>query len=168
MPSVPIDRPSLTPMVLKRRPTSPDAWTPSLMVPARRSRCMLHVLPSYHMLQMPTCGFCRSASVRPMPYSIAWDAPWLRGWVTRDEYLLATNDQLPTATALLAPLGLDNVAGLNEALERELLGRHAVDLLVPALRPFTIQFQPLRVARPRLRVDARIRDRHHEFQRFRV
>ena len=48
---------------------------------------MLQVLPSYHMLQMPTCGFCRSASVRPMPYSIACDAPWLRGWVTREEYL---------------------------------------------------------------------------------
>ena len=48
---------------------------------------MLQVLPSYHMLQMPTCGFCRSACVRPMPYSIACDAPWLRGCVTRAEYL---------------------------------------------------------------------------------
>src|SRR5262245_4219703 len=87
MPSVPIDRPSLTPTVLKRRPTRPDANTPSLICAARRSRCMLHVLPSYHMLQMPTCGFFRSASVRPTPYSIACDAPWLRGWVTREEYL---------------------------------------------------------------------------------
>ena len=87
MPSVPIDRPSLTPMVLKRSPTSPAACTPSLTWAASRSRCMLQVLPSYHMLQMPTCGFCRSASVRPMPYSIACDAPWLRGWVTREEYL---------------------------------------------------------------------------------
>ena len=32
-------------------------------------------------------AFCRSASVRPMPYSIACDAPWLRGCVTREEYL---------------------------------------------------------------------------------
>ncbi len=48
---------------------------------------MLHVLPSYHMLQMPTCGFFKSASVSPTPYSIACDAPWLRGWVTREEYL---------------------------------------------------------------------------------
>src|SRR4030095_6317145 len=88
MPSVPIDNPSLTPTVLKRRPTSPAACTPSLTAALRRSRCMLQVLPSYHMLQMPTCGFCRSASVRPMPYSIACDPPWLRGWVTREEYLL--------------------------------------------------------------------------------
>src|SRR5687768_2727256 len=96
MPSVPIERPSLTPIVLKRRPTSPAAWTPSLTCAARRSRCMLHVLPSYHMLQMPTCGFCRSASVRPMPYSIACDAPWLRGWVTREEYLFAANGPTPS------------------------------------------------------------------------
>src|SRR6266850_8360878 len=74
--------PSLTPMVLKRSPTRPAACTPSLICAASRSRCMLQVLPSYHMLQMPTCGFCRSASVRPTPYSIAWDAPWLRGCVT--------------------------------------------------------------------------------------
>src|SRR5262245_42504747 len=87
MPSVPIERPSLTPTVLKRRPTSPDADTPSLICADSRSRCMLQVLPSYHMLQMPTCGLFRSASVRPTPYSIAWDAPWLRGCVTRLEYL---------------------------------------------------------------------------------
>src|SRR4029453_14701414 len=87
MPSVPIERPSLTPTVLKRRPTSPDADTPSLICAESRSRCMLHVWPSSHILKMPTCGFFKSASVRPMPYSIACDAPWLRGWVTREEYL---------------------------------------------------------------------------------
>src|SRR4029434_572019 len=87
MPSVPIDKPSLTPTVLKRRPTRPDAVTPSLICSVSRSVCMLQVLPSYHMLQMPTCGFFRSASVRPTPYSIACDAPWLRGCVTRLEYL---------------------------------------------------------------------------------
>src|SRR6478735_6552891 len=88
MPSVPIDNPSLTPMVLNRSPTSPAAWTPSLTDAASLSRCMLQVLPSYHIEQMPTCGFCRSASVSPMPYNIACDAPWLRGCVTRLEYLL--------------------------------------------------------------------------------
>ncbi len=71
MPSVPIDSPSLTPMVLNRIPTRPAAPVPAFTSAARRSRCMLHVLPSYHMLQMPTCGFCMSAVVRPMPYSIA-------------------------------------------------------------------------------------------------
>src|SRR5215510_14170746 len=99
MPSVPIDKPSLTPTVLKRRPTRPDADTPSLICAESRSRCMLHVLPSYHMLQMPTCGFLRSASVRPTPYSIACDAPWLRGWVTREEYLLSTTLSLAAAIA---------------------------------------------------------------------
>src|SRR5262245_54301536 len=84
-----MESPSLTPIVLKRRPTRPADCTPSLMCAASRSRCMLQVLPSYHMLQMPTCGFCKSASVRPMPYSIACDAPWLRGCVTREEYLLS-------------------------------------------------------------------------------
>src|SRR5436190_21833035 len=77
-------------MVLKRMPTRPAGPAPALTSAARRSRCMLQVLPSYHMLQMPTCGFCRSADVRPMPYSIACDAPWLRGCVTRAEYLFNT------------------------------------------------------------------------------
>src|SRR6187549_1064787 len=87
MPSVPIDRPSLTPIVLNRNPTSPAACTPSLTYPASVSICILQVLPSYHIEQMPTCGFCKSASVSPMPYNIACDAPWLRGCVTREENL---------------------------------------------------------------------------------
>src|SRR5688572_22560635 len=100
MPPVPIESPSLTPTVLKRSPTSPEADTPSLICAASRSRCMLQVLPSYHMLQMPTCGFCKSASVKPTPYSIACDAPWLRGCVTREEYLFTTAYRL-TAFCLL-------------------------------------------------------------------
>src|SRR5689334_2024128 len=87
MPGVPIEIASLTPMVLKRMPTSPAASTPAFTSTARRSRCMLHGLPSYHMLQMPTCAFCMSAGVRPVPYSMACDAPWLRGCVICDEYL---------------------------------------------------------------------------------
>ena len=83
IPSVPIDRPSLTPIVLKRSPTRPAAGVASRTAVARPSRCMLQVLPSYHMLQMPTCGLERSASVRPTPCSIACEAPWLRGCVTR-------------------------------------------------------------------------------------
>src|SRR5215216_3252781 len=86
IPSVPIERPSLTPIVLKRSPTRPAAWTPSFTYAESRSRCMLHVLPSYHMLQIPTCAFWRSASVRPTPYNIACEPPWLRGWVTRELY----------------------------------------------------------------------------------
>ena len=58
MPSVPIEMPSLTPMVLKRMPTRPAAATPSLTFSASVSRCMLHGLPSYQTLAMPTCGLC--------------------------------------------------------------------------------------------------------------
>ena len=83
IPSVPIEIPSLTPMVLKRIPTRPAAPTPSLTAAARSPRCMLQVLPSYHMLAIPTCALSRSAGVRPVPRSIACDAPWARGWVMR-------------------------------------------------------------------------------------
>jgi len=61
MPGVPIEIASLTPMVLKRIPTRPAASTPALTSTASRSRCMLHGLPSYHMLQIPTWAFCKSA-----------------------------------------------------------------------------------------------------------
>ena len=54
MPSVPIEIPSLTPMVLKRMPSRPAASTPCFTFAARSRRCMLQVLPSYHMLAMPT------------------------------------------------------------------------------------------------------------------
>ena len=66
MPVVPIEMPSLTPMVLKRMPTRPAAVTPSLTALARSSRCMLHGLPSYQTLEMPTCGLAMSASVMPV------------------------------------------------------------------------------------------------------
>jgi hypothetical protein len=41
------------------------------------------------MLQMPTCGFCRSVGVSPAPYNIACDAPWLRGCVILELYLFS-------------------------------------------------------------------------------
>ena len=84
MPSVPIEMPSLTPMVLNRMPTIPAAVTPSRTLAASLSRCMLQVLPSYHMLAMPTCGFSRSAGWRPVPRSMACEAPCDRGWVIRE------------------------------------------------------------------------------------
>ena len=67
MPSVPMEMPSLTPMVLKRIPTMACASTPSFTFSARSSKCMLQVLPSYHTLEMPTCGFSISLSVMPVP-----------------------------------------------------------------------------------------------------
>ena len=66
IPSVPMEIPSLTPMVLKRMPTSPAATTPSFTFSARPRRCMLQEFPSNQTLAMPTSGFCMSRSVRPV------------------------------------------------------------------------------------------------------
>ncbi len=66
IPSVPIEIPSLTPMVLNRRPTNPAAATPSLTISASVSRCMLQGLPSNQTLAMPTCGFDISSSDSPV------------------------------------------------------------------------------------------------------
>ena len=81
--------PSLTPMVLNRIPTSPAASTPFLTSAARSFRCMLQVLPSYQTLAIPTWALSMSASVRPVPYSIACEAPWDGGWVMRELYLFS-------------------------------------------------------------------------------
>src|SRR5437016_10313825 len=75
IPSVPIEMPSLTPIVLKRNPTSPATRTPSFTFSASCSRCMLQGLPSYQMLAIPTCGFCMSSSESHVAYNIACDAP---------------------------------------------------------------------------------------------
>ena len=83
MPSVPMEMPSLTPMVLKRRPTRPASSTPFLTSAANRSRCMLQGLPSYQTLAMPTWALAMSASLSPTAYSMAWEAPWDLGWVIR-------------------------------------------------------------------------------------
>ena len=66
MPSVPIDIPSDTPMVLNRIPTKPALSTPSLTAAARRSRCMLQLLPSYHMEAIPTWALDMSSGVSPV------------------------------------------------------------------------------------------------------
>ena len=66
MPSVPIDIPSDTPMVLKRIPTRPASVTPCLVCAANSSRCMLQLLPSYHIEAIPTWAFDMSPGVRPV------------------------------------------------------------------------------------------------------
>src|SRR5690349_6154371 len=48
---------------------------------------MLHGLPSYHTLPMPIWGLSRSAHESPVAISMACDAPWLAGWVIREENL---------------------------------------------------------------------------------
>ncbi len=84
MPSVPIEMPSLTPMVLKRIPTRPAATTPSRTFAARSLRCILQVLPSYQTLEIPTSALSMSSRFRPVAYSIACDAPCDLGWVIRE------------------------------------------------------------------------------------
>jgi hypothetical protein len=76
MPLVPIEMPSLTPMVLKRIPTRPAAVTPSFTFSASESRCILQGLPSNQTLEIPTSAFAMSAGCRPVAYSMACDAPW--------------------------------------------------------------------------------------------
>src|SRR4029077_2805486 len=92
IPSVPIEMPSLTPIVLNRIPTRPDSCTPSLTRAASLLRCMLQVLPSYQTLAIPTWALFMSASVSPVPYSIACEAPCDLGCVTRELYLLRACD----------------------------------------------------------------------------
>jgi len=67
MPSVPMEMPSETPMVLKRMPTMPASATPSLTRAPSSFRCMLQVLPSHQTLAMPICGLSMSSGVSPVP-----------------------------------------------------------------------------------------------------
>src|SRR5215470_7311830 len=83
MPSVPIEMPSETPIVLKRMPTRPAASTPCFTSAERSSRCMLQGLPSNQQEAIPTCALSRSASERPVAKSIACEAPCERGFVIR-------------------------------------------------------------------------------------
>ena len=71
IPSVPFEIPSLTPIVLKIKPTKSAFQTPFLTSLAKSFKCMLHVFPSYPMLTIPICAFFKSSSVKPIPYSIA-------------------------------------------------------------------------------------------------
>ncbi len=66
MPRVPIEMPSDTPIVLKRMPTKSAATTPSFALAPRSPRCMLHGLPSYQILAIPTWALFISASVMPV------------------------------------------------------------------------------------------------------
>mmetsp|Transcript_33778 Transcript_33778/g.58381 ORF Transcript_33778/g.58381 Transcript_33778/m.58381 type:complete len:239 (+) Transcript_33778:1118-1834(+) len=81
IPSVPIEIPSETPTVLKRYPTIPASCTPVFTSPAKSKRCILHGLPSYQTLAIPTWALFISSSEIPVAYSIAWEAPWDLGWV---------------------------------------------------------------------------------------
>ena len=81
IPGLPLVMPSLTPIVLKRSPTSPWAVTPRFTSSASPSRCMLQVLPSKPVEQIPTNGLRKSASDKPAPMSMACEAGRLSSWV---------------------------------------------------------------------------------------
>ena len=90
MPSVPIEMPSLTPMVLNRMPTRPAASHALLDLVGRgRSRCMLQGLPSYQTLAMPTWGLFMSSSVRPVAIEHRLRGALDSGWVMRELNLLS-------------------------------------------------------------------------------
>src|ERR1700761_4670613 len=63
IPSVPIEIPSLTPMVLNRIGHNPTEATPSFTFSDSLFRCMLQVFPSYQMLEIPTCALSMSSRV---------------------------------------------------------------------------------------------------------
>ena len=66
MPSVPIEMPSETAMVLHSSGTPPAARTPSLILAANRCKCALHGIASVQVLATATNGLlCKSSSVSP-------------------------------------------------------------------------------------------------------
>src|SRR5690606_13112103 len=89
MPSVPMEMPSLTPMVWNIRPLSLAAVTLALTRAARSFRCMLHGLPSQPVLATPTWALPMSSSEKPVAYSIALEAGWDTISVRRELYLLS-------------------------------------------------------------------------------
>src|SRR5712691_842916 len=71
MPSVPIETPSETAMVLNSTGVPPARRIPSLTCRASTRWFRLHGIVSIHDVATPTSGRARSASVKPTPFSIA-------------------------------------------------------------------------------------------------
>src|SRR3989338_6882738 len=113
IPSVPIEMPSLTPMVLKQSPTIFfPSFTLSLMSRARSFRWKLQEFPSHHMLTMPAWGSRRSCASRPAPWSMAWEAAWERGSVTRRLYMLSG-----TVRCAISPASKRDQSDRNQTLQ---------------------------------------------------
>ena len=89
IPGVPIEMPSLTPMVLKIKPTISCSGMPFFICVDKSLRCILHGFPSYPVLAIPIKGFWKSSSVRPMACNIACAAGWVGSCVTRWLYLVS-------------------------------------------------------------------------------
>src|SRR4051794_16301789 len=71
MPSVPIETPSETEIVLNSIGVPPASRMPCLTWTASSRWLRLHGIVSIHVVQTPTSGFARSSSVKPVPFSIA-------------------------------------------------------------------------------------------------
>ena len=71
MPSVPIETPSDTEIVLNSIGVPPAARMPALTRCASSRWLKLHGIVSIHVVETPTIGRARSSSVKPMPFSIA-------------------------------------------------------------------------------------------------
>ena len=87
MPSVPIDTPSETAMVLNSIGVPPAARMPALTDSARRRWFRLQGIVSIHDVATPTIGCARSSSVNPTALSIdrapARLGPSVRAWLCR-------------------------------------------------------------------------------------
>ena len=71
IPSLPIEMPSETTMVLNSIGVPPAARMPSFTFSPSVRRCMLHGVTSLHVLASAISGLSRSASVSPVAFSIA-------------------------------------------------------------------------------------------------
>ena len=85
MPSVPIEMPSDTVMVLKMTLFAPAASTPAAAARARSSMCTLHGVTWLHVEQTPTTGREKSSRENPTACSIARPAARAGPSTTADE-----------------------------------------------------------------------------------
>ena len=87
MPSVPIDTPSETAIVLNSMGVPPPARMPSFTNSASRRWLKLHGIVSIQVVATPTSGRARSSSVNPIALSIARagarSGPSVRAWEWR-------------------------------------------------------------------------------------
>ncbi len=71
MPSVPIDTPSETEIVLSSIGVPPAARTPRFTCTASSRWLRLHGIVSIQVVATPMIGLARSSSLKPVPFSIA-------------------------------------------------------------------------------------------------
>ncbi len=71
MPSVPMDTPSLTAIVLNSIGVPPASMMPRRTCRASSRWFQLHGIVSIHVVAMPTSGRASASSSKPMPLSIA-------------------------------------------------------------------------------------------------